>query len=343
MKIKYLMICVAMIIALLVSCFIAPPAFAFAAEPSDAHFFVRYDSTIPDDSNVAECPPSQYFPIGEVASSYHYGDNQSDYSSVDGQVYARAVQVEGAEALITKGNINLYNTFGVDKDTLVPFFDTIYSNLVNPYEPRKTVISWSILQAMGTKWQEQYDLGNIDVVWYVIKDQGHHVNVDGCLYWTKSGETTSIGDVDDNGNPQDPYYKNNPIIKPADPMDPGYAVDPQPDGILPTDPMDPDFSVDYESDTKIDDNVDNGYLIDDEVVETKSSQSKDEPPTIESIDKSETDIETPIGEVKIIQEDTPQMPDTNDGIRGIIESLTCIAVLSAAIGILAHKNKQNSK
>ena len=335
MKVKYLMFCAA---AALISCFVFP-TFAFAAEPSDAHFFLRYDNTIPNDGNVADCPPNMYFPIGDTSPGYHYGDDSSDYSSVDGQVYSRAAQVEGAEAIITKGNINLYNSFGVDYATLKPFFKVIYDNIA--VMPDDAVIAFSIGKAMGAEWENAYISGSVDIVWYVIKDWGHHVNVDGCLYWTKSGDSVSKDDVDWRGTPLDPIDKDNaPIIKPADPMDPGYAVDPEPDIVMPADPMGPDFDVDYEPPTNVGDDIDNSYLVDEE-----PTQPENETPTVENKNPqsiaSENEVDTPIGDIKIIQEDASQMPQTNDDVLLIINIVITIAILSVAIIILACKNKQN--
>lgn len=195
----------------------------------DAHFFVRYDSTVQEEDGSTHYSPNNYFPIGTVAAGYTYGTSSSDYSSVDGQVYSNTAYVEDAESVITKGNLNLYHQFEATPETIKTIFDPVYSNLAQ--QPSKEIISWSIGQAMGTLWQTAYDEGKIDVLWYVTKlESGHYINVDGCIYWVKSGESADKGDVDDKGNPVDPAPEPAPDPEPTpEPIDPAPTPEPQPE------------------------------------------------------------------------------------------------------------------
>ena len=213
MKIKYFLGCA---IAAICFCLITP-TFAFA-DDLDAHFFLRYDSTVQEEDGTTHYSPNNYFPIGEVADGYVYGKSKSDYTSVDGQVTARTAYVGGAETLITAGNINLYNTFGVDKTTILPFFDNVYSKI--SVLPSDEILASSIGKALGEEWQQAYEDGKIGIVWYVVKDYNPYINVDGCLYWLKSGESVDKGDVDENGHPVDPIEPD-----PVDPIEPD-PVDP---------------------------------------------------------------------------------------------------------------------
>ena len=200
----------------------------------DAHFFVRYDSTVQEEDGSTHYSPNNYFPIGTVAAGYTYGTSSSDYSSVDGQVYSNTAYVEGAESIITKGNLNLYHQFEATPETIKTIFDPVYSNFAQ--QPSKEIISWSIGQAMGTLWQTAYDEGKIDVLWYVTKlESGHYINVDGCIYWVKSGESADKGDVDDKGKPTDPTPEPTPDPEPTpeptpDPEDGNGTMDSDPIG-----------------------------------------------------------------------------------------------------------------
>lgn len=188
----------------------------------DAHFFIRYDSTVQDEDGSTHYSPSNYFPVGEVADGYEYGSSRSDYTSADGKVYSNTAYVEGAESIITQGNINLYHEFEADSETIEKAFDKVYSDIA--VAPSDEVISTSILNAMGAEWQTAYNEGKIKVLWYVVKlESSYWINVDGCLYWVKSGESADKGDVDDKGNPVDPVPT----------PDPEPTPEPEPEPIVP--------------------------------------------------------------------------------------------------------------
>lgn len=283
-----------------------------AARPTyDAHFFVRYDSTVQEEDGSTHYSPNNYFPIGTVAAGYTYGTSSSDYSSVDGQVYSNTAYVEGAESIITKGNLNLYHQFEATPETIKTIFDPVYSNFAQ--QPSKEIISWSIGQAMGTLWQTAYDEGKIDVLWYVTKlESGHYINVDGCIYWVKSGESADKGDVDDKGNPVDPK----PTPDPEPTPDPTPAPDPEPTPEPTPDPTpDPEPQPDT-PDEGIDQNTHNHGNENDSAVD---STSKDSNKMVPQEAKVIEDNVTPLGKAENVTATSPQTGDaTVAGIFGLL-------------------------
>ena len=236
---------------LVASCLALSPTPSMAEEltsfvTSDAHFFVRYDNTNQEESGDSHYSPTKYFPIGEVAEDYEYGSSRSDYTSVDGQVDTDSAYVSGAEGIITQANVNLYNNFNVTKDTIKEYFSTIYVHITQ--EPSKGVVSQSIFTALGEDWQRAYDAGRVDVVWYVIKPYSGStlVNVDGCIYWVKTGDV--IDKDDDPDNPKNPDNKEDmdPTPSPGPEPEP-ITPDPEPEPVTPeskptTDTVTPDAS-----------------------------------------------------------------------------------------------------
>lgn len=263
----------------------------------DAHFFVRYDSTVQEEDGSTHYSPNNYFPIGTVAAGYTYGTSSSDYSSVDGQVYSNTAYVEGAESIITKGNLNLYHQFEATPETIKTIFDPVYSNFAQ--QPSKEIISWSIGQAMGTLWQTAYDEGKIDVLWYVTKlESGHYINVDGCIYWVKSGESADKGDVDDKGNPVDPTPESEPTPTPE--PEPTPAPEPQPET--------PDKGADQ-----------NTYNHGNENNSTIDSTPKDSNKMVPQEVKVIEDNATPLGKAESATTASPQTGDvTVAGIFGLL-------------------------
>lgn len=94
----------------------------------DAHFFIRYDSSTQMEDGTTHYSPKHYFPVGTTASGYVYGSGGSDYTSVDGKVLTKSAYVPGAEAAITGGNVNLYDSF--DTEALHTYFKTVYDNIL---------------------------------------------------------------------------------------------------------------------------------------------------------------------------------------------------------------------
>lgn len=193
----------------------------------DAHFFVRFDSSNQEETGSTHYSPTQYFPIGTTADDFVYGQGTSDYSSVDGQVYSDTAYVEGAEKIITEANINIYNKFGVTKETVKDFFSTVYDDIAQ--EPSREVVGKSINNALGSQWYEAYQAGRIDVLWYVVKDETSHINVDGALYWVKTGDTVDKNDDPDNPSNPDNAPEVDPVPTPEPDVDPTPAPEPSPE------------------------------------------------------------------------------------------------------------------
>lgn len=165
----------------------ATPAFAM-----DAHFFIRYDHSNADETGSTHYSPTEYFPVGDVAEGYEYGSSRSDYTSVDGQVASNSAYLDGVESIVTKGKVNLYNSFNVTAETIENAFAPVYDVIIQA--PSNGTVSSSILAALGNEWQTRYDNGEIKVLWYVVKQEGSYVNVDGVLYYVSSG---NVIDKDD--------------------------------------------------------------------------------------------------------------------------------------------------
>lgn len=169
----------------------------------DAHFYIRYDSTVQDEDGTTHYDPSNYFPIGATKDGYAYGSNKSDYSSIDGKTNTKSAYVPGAEGIITNANVNLYDEFGktID-DTENGYFSMVYEGIVAA--PPAEIITCSIENALGKDWMKEYNEGRIGVLWYVIKDEGK-IHVDGVLYWKSTGDVVDKdSDIDKDKLPLDP-------------------------------------------------------------------------------------------------------------------------------------------
>ena len=104
----------------------------------------------------------------------------------------KSAYVPGAEAAITGGNVNLYDSF--DTEALHTYFKTVYDNILQ--EPSRDVIQASIEKALGAKYAAMYAKGEIDVLWYVSKDESPYVNVDGVVYYVKTGQVVDKPETD---------------------------------------------------------------------------------------------------------------------------------------------------
>ena len=172
--------------------FLFAPFSSSADDGYDAHFFIRYDSSTQTEDGTTHYSPKHYFPVGTTASGYVYGSGGSDYTSVDGKVLTKSAYVPGAEAAITGGNVNLYDSF--DTEALHTYFKTVYDNILQ--EPSRDVIQASIEKALGAKYAAMYAKGEIDVLWYVSKAESSYVNVDGVVYYVKSGQVVDKPETD---------------------------------------------------------------------------------------------------------------------------------------------------
>lgn len=202
----------------------ATPAFA-----ADAHFFVRYDHSNTDETGDTHYSATQYFPIGTVADDYIYGVSNSDYSSVDGQVESSSAYVTGAESIITKAQVNLYNSFNATGETIEETFAAVYGNITEA--PSLEVVSQSILAALGEEWQARYDNGTVKVLWYVVKSESSYINVDGVLYYVASG---SVIDKDNPEPEPTPAPELSPEPEPAPDPEPEPEPIPNPEPVVPT-------------------------------------------------------------------------------------------------------------
>ena len=179
-----------MLVLFAVFCF--APFSSSADDGYDAHFFIRYDSSTQMEDGTTHYSPKHYFPVGTTASGYVYGSGKSDYTSVDGKVLTKVAYVPGAETVITGGNVNLYDSF--DTEALHTYFKTVYDNILQ--EPSRDVIQASIEKALGAKYAAMYAKGEIDVLWYVSKAESSYVNVDGVVYYVKTGQVVDKPETD---------------------------------------------------------------------------------------------------------------------------------------------------
>lgn len=179
-----------MLVLFAVFCF--APFSSSADDGYDAHFFIRYDSSTQMEDGTTHYSPKHYFPVGTTASGYVYGSGESDYTSVDGKVLTKVAYVPGAETVITGGNVNLYDSF--DTEALHTYFKTVYDNILQ--EPSRDVIQASIEKALGAKYAAMYAKGEIDVLWYVSKAESSYVNVDGVVYYVKTGQVVDKPETD---------------------------------------------------------------------------------------------------------------------------------------------------
>lgn len=156
-----------------------------AAFHADARFYVRYDNTVPDEDGTTHYNNAKYFPIGDEMNDDRVDTSNDDY---DGEVLTNDAYVAGAESIIIKGNVNLYDSFDGD---LKKYFNIVYNNI--EVLPKTTVIKDSINGALGGDWAALYENGKIDVLWYVIKQEPGAIHVDGVLYNIGTGKTVDIG------------------------------------------------------------------------------------------------------------------------------------------------------
>lgn len=279
----------------------ATPAFA-----ADAHFFIRYDHSNADETGDTHYSPTQYFPVGDVAEGYEYGSSRSDYSSVDGQVESNSAYVYGAEAIIVKAHVNLYNSFNATGATIETAFSPVYSDIAEA--PSPSVVSFSILAALGEDWQTRYDNGTVKVLWYVVKQEGNYINVDGVLYYVASGNVIDKDDpeVDPTPTPEpDPIPTPGPTPEPEPTPDPEPEPTPEPDPVIPT----PD-----KEDEKADDTEDK---------EQKPDSNPEEKKTVE--EEVIEDNEVPLAKYT----ETENLPQTDDETEYILALLAGISLLSA--------------
>lgn len=343
------------------------PSAAFADETIDAHFYVRYDSSNQAEDGTTHYNPTNYFPIGQVADGYEYGSNHSDTSSVDGQVYSNSAYVEGAEGVVTEGNVNLYHSFNATSETVKDYFAPVYDNIAQG--PSKDTISASINAALGGSWQEAYDTGKVDTLWYVTKLENDGTHVDGCLYWLSNGSVINKDkDVDENGEVIDPGI-DEPIVVPdpepvpeptpeptPDPdVSPAPAPEPTPEPTPDPEPTPepapaPDTPEVIEPDVPNTDKADTvaPEESDKEGTENKTdignAKEEEKSQTILESEKNETDDknvqetikdnETPLA-AKVIDDNIGnwdnQMPRTSDTIRDDISLMGMIATMSLVI------------
>ena len=183
-----------MLVLFAVFCF--APFSSSADDGYDAHFFIRYDSSTQTEDGTTSYSPKHYFPVGTTASDYVYGSGGSDYTSVDGKVLTKTANVPGGEKIITGGNVNLYDSFDTEANTeaLHKYFKTVYDNILQ--EPSRDVIQTSIEKALGAKYATLYAKGEIDVLWYVSKAESSYVNVDGVVYYVKTGQVVDKPETD---------------------------------------------------------------------------------------------------------------------------------------------------
>lgn len=88
--------------------------------------------------------------------------------------------------------MNLYDSF--DTEALHTYFKTVYDNILQ--EPSRDVIQASIEKALGAKYAAMYAKGEIDVLWYVSKAESSYVNVDGVVYYVKTGQVVDKPETD---------------------------------------------------------------------------------------------------------------------------------------------------
>lgn len=189
----------------------------------DAHFFVRVDKVVQEENGNTHYEASNYFPIGET-EGYKYGDNKSDYHSVDGKVKSDKYFSNVAGNIIGEdGKVN--------EDAKKAIEECVYIGFVN--KPTKEEV-----QAAAKKYGFE---GDVDAIWYVIKREGDKIHVDGILYNVETkevivdkkdtsgdDENTSGGGGDTGGggggtieNPPHPYI---PIPTPTPTVEPEGEV-----------------------------------------------------------------------------------------------------------------------
>lgn len=274
------------------------PLFATPAFAADAHFFIRYDHSNADETGSTHYSPTQYFPVGSVADGYEYGSSRSDYSSVDGQVESSSAYIEGAEAIITKAQVNLYNSFNATGSTIETAFSSVYNNIIEA--PNSDIVSSSILAALGEEWQARYNNGTVKVLWYVVKQESSYINVDGVLYYVASGN------VIDKDNPEpEPSPEPEPIPTPTPEPEPSPTPEPdpipQPEPVVPT----PD-----KEDEKADD------------TEDKEQKPDSNPKETEEVIK---DDEVPLASYKEI-ENLPQTDDVDEYILVLLAGISLFSL-----------------
>lgn len=165
-------------------------------EVKDAHFFVRIDRVVQHEDGNTHYEAKNYFPVGAVAEGYKYGSNSSDYASVDGKVKQMAhMNVEG----------NITDAMKAEAQ------EKIYSQMTE-YPSTEDVIAAAnaYCEACGV----EMNLENVDVLWYVIKDEGK-THVDGVLYNVETGEVVEAKDKEAERTPDPSGTKDIPEDRPV--------------------------------------------------------------------------------------------------------------------------------
>lgn len=216
----------ALVLSVILCCGILCPHIALAEEPMDAHFYIRYDSTTPNEDAPNESQNHQfYFPLGETAPGWVPGKD-TDRFSPDGKVFTNAANVPGSEQIISSGHVNLYHSFDVDENSIKQYFNVVYNNIA--VSPSNEEIYKAVKTFMGDEWANAYSNDKVDVLWYVIKyGQDKIIHVDGVLYYT------ATGDIVDKNNPSPIEPEPTPIEPSKDedfggfeePLDPGFNID----------------------------------------------------------------------------------------------------------------------
>lgn len=166
-------------------------------EVKEAHFFVRIDRVVQHEDGNTHYEAKNYFPVGAVAEGYKYGSNSSDYASVDGKVKQMAhMNVEG----------NITDEMRAEAQ------EKIYSQMTE-YPSKEDVIAAAkaYCEACGV----EMNLKNVDVLWYVIKDEGK-THVDGVLYNVETGEVVEAKEVERTPDPEGTrdIPEDRPVITP---------------------------------------------------------------------------------------------------------------------------------
>lgn len=165
-------------------------------EVKEAHFFVRIDRVVQHEDGNTHYEAKNYFPVGAVAEGYKYGSNSSDYASVDGHV-------KGMAHISVEGNItDKMKTEAQDKiDGMI---------IDKPSKEDVVAAAEAYCKACGV----EMNLENVDVLWYVIKDEGK-THVDGVLYNVETGEVVEAKDKEAERTPDPSGTKDIPEDRPA--------------------------------------------------------------------------------------------------------------------------------
>lgn len=168
-------------------------------EVKNAHFFVRIDKVVQYEDGNTHYEAKNYFPVGAVADGYVYGSNSSDYASVDGTVDSMAHITNSIESKVTDDIKK-----GAEND--------VYPHIVSKPELEDVKkAAEAYCEACGV----EMNLKNVDVLWYVIKDEGK-THVDGVLYNVETGEVVEAKEVERTPDPKGTrdIPEDRPVITP---------------------------------------------------------------------------------------------------------------------------------